>query len=55
MSMGCCVRFFGMTALETFVCFGVKKNPQIAQDFERLAAYIKRIFPMVMQERIYPR
>ena len=41
----CCFRFFGMTALETFVCYDVKKNPQIEQDFERLNAHLARNFP----------
>lgn len=49
MPMHCCFRFFGMTALETFVCYDVKKNPQIEQDFERLAAHIERNFPAQSQ------
>ncbi|WP_225322909.1 NAD(P)H-dependent oxidoreductase [Synechococcus sp. RSCCF101] len=33
-------RFFGMTALPTFACFDVMKNPAIEADFQRLEAHL---------------
>ena len=37
-------RFFGMSALETFACFDVLKNPDIEHDFKRFEAHLDRIF-----------
>ena len=37
-------RFFGMEALETFVCFDVLKNPKIESDFERFEEHLERLF-----------
>lgn len=37
-------RFFGMTALETFVCHDVLKNPTIENDFKRLEAHLEKNF-----------
>jgi len=34
-------RFFAMTAIPTFVCYDVIKNPEIDADFERLTAHIE--------------
>lgn len=38
-------KFFGMTPLETFVCFDVMKNPEIENDFQRFAAHLNQHFP----------
>lgn len=38
-------RFFGMEALETFVCYDVMKNPDIENDFKRFEAHLKKHFP----------
>lgn len=35
-------RFFGMEALPTFVSYDVMKNPQIMEDFERLAQHLEK-------------
>lgn len=37
-------RFFGMTGLDTFVCFDVMKNPNIDADFERYVAHLGQNF-----------
>ncbi|ELS04871.1 putative NADPH-quinone reductase (modulator of drug activity B) [Xenococcus sp. PCC 7305] len=37
-------RFFGMEALETFVCFDVLKNPDIERDFERFETHLNMLF-----------
>lgn len=37
-------RFFGMEALETFVCFDVMKNADIENDFKRLGDHINKNF-----------
>ncbi len=37
-------RFFGMTALETFACFDVMKNPQIDSDLKRFSGHLNKIF-----------
>lgn len=34
-------RFFGMTALDTFACYDVMKNPQIESDFQRFQAHLE--------------
>ena len=39
-----CFRFMGMEPLDTFVCYDVHKNPDIENDFRRLAAHIERQF-----------
>lgn len=36
-------RFFGMTALPTFACFDVMKNPQIEQDLQRYREHLLKI------------
>ncbi len=36
-------RFFGMTPLETFVCYDVLKNPDIEADFKRFRAHLDQI------------
>ncbi|MCP4596785.1 NAD(P)H-dependent oxidoreductase [Neptuniibacter sp.] len=35
-------QFCGMKPLDTFTCYDVKKNPEIEQDFERLAAHLDK-------------
>jgi len=35
-------RFFGMTPLETFVCYDVLKNPRIEEDFTRLEQHLNK-------------
>jgi len=40
-------KFFGMTALETFACHDVMKNPDIQGDFERFSAHLNKLFPPV--------
>ena len=37
-------RFFGMSPLETFVCYDVIKNPTIESDFKRLEEHLNRNF-----------
>jgi len=37
-------RFFGMQALETFVCYDVMKNPDIENDFKRFSAHLNSQF-----------
>ncbi|MBD1390905.1 NAD(P)H-dependent oxidoreductase [Neiella sp. HB171785] len=37
-------RFFGMTALPTFACFDVMKNPNVEADFKRFAAHLNAHF-----------
>jgi modulator of drug activity B len=37
-------RFFGMTALPTFACFDVMKNPDIETDLQRFAIHIDQHF-----------
>jgi len=37
-------RFFGMTPIETFVCYDVLKNPEIENDFRRLERHIDKNF-----------
>lgn len=37
-------RFMGMEPLETFVCYDVLKDPDIENDFRRLARHLERIF-----------
>ena len=37
-------KFFGMTAMETFVCFDVMKNADIENDFKRFEAHINQHF-----------
>ncbi|GAB6260846.1 NAD(P)H-dependent oxidoreductase [Photobacterium sp. R1] len=37
-------RFFGMTPLETFVCYDVLKNPDIENDLTRFDAHLERCF-----------
>ncbi|MBF0198414.1 MAG: NAD(P)H-dependent oxidoreductase [Planctomycetes bacterium] len=37
-------RFFGMEALETFVCTDVMKNPQVQADFERYEKHLQKCF-----------
>lgn len=39
----CCYRFFAMTALPSFACFDVVKNPTIEQDMQELKAHIERV------------
>jgi len=38
-------RFFGMTALPTFSCYDVLKNPDMEADFERFDAHLCAHFP----------
>lgn len=38
-------RFFGMTALPTFACYDVLKNPDVANDFIRFEAHLDAHFP----------
>ncbi len=38
-------RFFGMSALPTFACHDVMKNPTIERDFERFEAHLNAHFP----------
>ena len=40
-------RFFGMQALETFVCYDVMKNAEIENDFKRFDAHLQQHFPAV--------
>jgi modulator of drug activity B len=40
-------RFFGMSALETFACHDVMKNPNVEDDFRRFDAHLDRHFPAV--------
>ncbi|REL34991.1 NAD(P)H-dependent oxidoreductase [Thalassotalea euphylliae] len=37
-------KFFGMTAMETFVCFDVMKNADIENDFKRFEAHLNQHF-----------
>ena len=37
-------RFFGMTPMETFVCYDVLKNPDIENDFRRFDEHLDRLF-----------
>ena len=37
--------FFGMTALPSFACYDVMKNPQIEQDLERWKTHLSENFP----------
>lgn len=37
-------RFFAMEPLETFVCYDVMKNPEVENDFKRLAAHLDKLF-----------
>lgn len=37
-------RFFAMEPLETFVCYDVMKNPEIENDFKRLAEHLHKNF-----------
>jgi len=37
-------RFFGMESLPTFACYDVLKNPDIENDFQRLAAHLVQQF-----------
>ncbi|UZP66054.1 NAD(P)H-dependent oxidoreductase [Desulfovibrio mangrovi] len=37
-------RFFGMTPLETFVCYDVLKNAKVDEDFRRYTAHLERLF-----------
>ncbi|MEO0425194.1 MAG: NAD(P)H-dependent oxidoreductase [Pseudomonadota bacterium] len=37
-------RFFGMTAIDTFACYDVIKNPDIDNDFHRFDAHIAKHF-----------
>ena len=37
-------RFFGMSPLETFVCYDVMKNPTIEADFKRLEEHLNKNF-----------
>ena len=39
-----CFRFMGIEPLETFVCYDVHKNPDIENDFKRLAIHLDRYF-----------
>ena len=38
-------RFFGMTGMQTFVCYDVMKNPDIENDFRRFSAHLEQHFP----------
>ncbi len=38
-------KFFGMTPLETFACYDVLKNPDVANDFVRFEAHLDKLFP----------
>ena len=40
-------RFFGMTSLETFVCYDVMKNPEIENDFKQFEEHLNKLFPSV--------
>ena len=37
-------RFFGMSAIETFACYDVLKNPDIENDFQRFEAHLRHHF-----------
>lgn len=37
-------RFLGMSAIETFVCYDVMKNPEIENDFTRLSDHLNKYF-----------
>lgn len=37
-------RFFGMTAMPTFVCYDVMKNPDVENDFKRFEQHINENF-----------
>ncbi len=39
-----CFRFMGMSAIETFVCYDVLKNPDTDNDFRRLHEHMDRHF-----------
>ncbi|MDJ0722144.1 MAG: NAD(P)H-dependent oxidoreductase [Desulfobacterales bacterium] len=38
-------KFFGMTPMETFACYDVLKNPDVANDFVRFEAHLDKLFP----------
>ncbi len=38
-------RFFGMSPLETFVCYDVMKNPNVEKDFIRFEEHLDKLFP----------
>lgn len=40
-------RFFGMEALDTFVCYDVIKNPDVENDFIRFDTHLEKLFPKV--------
>jgi modulator of drug activity B len=40
-------KFLGMTALKTFACHDVLKNPDIENDFVRFEAHLDQLFPSV--------
>lgn len=42
--MHCNFRFFDMTALPTFACYDVLKNPEIESDFARFEAHLNQHF-----------
>ncbi|WBF66917.1 NAD(P)H-dependent oxidoreductase [Desulfovibrio subterraneus] len=37
-------RFFGMTPIDTFVCYDVVKNPRIEEDFSRYKTHLEQHF-----------